>query len=66
MEKKMTELYRKNLKDAVHFYLTNSAHIDVSHGDKLEIVYFILLPFTKYLPKEKKILFHDEVDRSTT
>lgn len=45
--------------------MKNSAHIDVAHGNKLEIVYFILLPFTKYLPKEKKIVFHEKVDRST-
>jgi inositol 1,4,5-triphosphate receptor type 1/inositol 1,4,5-triphosphate receptor type 3 len=42
-----------------------SAHIDVAHGEKLEIVYFILLPFARYLPKEKKIVFHETVDRST-
>ena len=45
--------------------MENSAHIDVVHSDKLEIVYFILLPFTKYLPKERKIQFHEKVDRST-
>lgn len=36
------------------------------HDENLEVVYFIKLPLTKYLPKEQKILFHDEVDRSTT
>lgn len=42
-----------------------SAHIDVLHDNKLETIYFILLPFTSYLPKEKKLNFHEEVDRST-
>ena len=54
------------MKIAVNFYIANSAHIEVVHGDKLELVYFILLPYTKFLPKDKKIAFHDDVDRSTT
>jgi inositol 1,4,5-triphosphate receptor type 1/inositol 1,4,5-triphosphate receptor type 3 len=45
--------------------MQKSAHIDVMHGDKIETVYFILLPFTSYLPKDKKVQFHDQVDRST-
>lgn len=28
------------------------------------MAYFILLPFVKFLPKEKKIEFHDSVDRT--
>ena len=46
--------------------MTNSAHIDVVHNDKIEIVYFIKLPLTKFLLKEYKLQFHEEVDRSTT
>jgi hypothetical protein len=65
-EKEKAEKFRAILKEAVNFYIRNSAHIDVCHGDLLEIVYFIKLPFTKYLPKEKKTAFHDQVDRSTT
>ncbi|CAD8168125.1 unnamed protein product [Paramecium pentaurelia] len=60
------EQYRKDLQMAINFYLENSAHIDVMHDDNLEVVYFIKLPSTNYLPKEQKILFHDQVDRSTT
>lgn len=54
------------LKDAVSFYIHNSAHIDVVYRDHLEIVFFILLPLTKHLPKDKKNIFQEEVDRNTT
>ncbi len=32
--------------------------------EKLEVVYFIKLPYTKYLPKDKKNEFNENVDRS--
>lgn len=44
--------YREDLELAVTFYMLNSAHIDIMHDGNLEIVYFIKLPMTKYLPKE--------------
>ena len=49
---------------AFEFFFNNTAHIDVVRNNKLELVYFILLPFTKSLPKEKKTHFHEVVDRS--
>lgn len=33
-------------------------------NEKLELVYFIKLPYTKFLPKDKKNEFNDNVDRS--
>ncbi len=32
----------------------------------MEIVYFIILPYAKCLPKEKKQEFHENVDRNNT
>lgn len=46
--------------------MTNSATIEVIRNDRIEIVFFIKLPFTHKLPKEKKDEFHDLVDRSST
>ena len=60
------EKKRKLLIQAFRFFYENSAHIDVVRNEKLEIIYFILLPFTKALPKENKTEFHEEVDRSNT
>ncbi len=51
---------------AFRFFYENSAHIDVFRKDKLELVHFILLPYTKAMPKDKKVDFHDNVDRSNT
>ena len=33
------------------FFSENVANIDVIRNEKIELVYFILLPFTKSLPK---------------
>jgi len=52
------------MKKAFNFFYKNCAHIDVVRNDNLEVVYFILLPYTHCLPKEEKTLFHDGVDRS--
>jgi inositol 1,4,5-triphosphate receptor type 1 len=49
---------------AFEFFFNNTAHIDVVRNNKLELVYFILLPYTKSLPKDKKTAFHEMVDRS--
>jgi hypothetical protein len=51
---------------AFEFFISNSATIEVIRNDKIEIVYFILLPYVHLLPKEKKVDFHDMVDRSST
>lgn len=53
-------------KDAFKFFVTNSAAIEVIRNNEIEIVYFILLPYTHNLPKEKKNEFHELVDRSST
>ena len=55
---------QRTRENAVDFFFANTAHIDVVRNDKLELVYFILLPFTKQLPKDKKKEFHENVDRS--
>jgi inositol 1,4,5-triphosphate receptor type 1/inositol 1,4,5-triphosphate receptor type 3 len=46
--------------------MKNSASIEVVRNDELEIVYFIKLPYTHLLPKEKKVEFSDWVDRGST
>ena len=46
------------------FFFENTAHIDVVRKENLELVYFILLPYAKALPKEKKTEIHEKVDRS--
>ena len=46
------------------FFFEYTAHIDVVRKDKLELVYFILLPYAIALPKDKKTEFHENVDRS--
>lgn len=55
---------RKRMKQAFEFFFTHTAHIDVVRNNKLELVYFILLPYSKALPKDKKTAFHEVVDRS--
>jgi inositol 1,4,5-triphosphate receptor type 1 len=52
------------LRKAIDFYYSNTAHIDVMRGNRLEMVYFPLLPYCKDLPKEKKTNFQEVVDRS--
>ena len=54
------------LRKAFFFFADNTAHIDVVRNEKLEMVYFMLLPYCKLLPKEKKQQFHNSVDRSNT
>jgi len=62
-EKKLEELKRRNekkkklLKRALNFFSVNSAHIEVVREEKLDIVSFILLPYTHCLPKETKTFF---------
>lgn len=46
--------------------MSNSAHIEIVRDDSLEIVFFPLLPYCRCLPKDKKYLFQEEVDRSST
>lgn len=68
-QKKMEESdekKRKLLKKAFEFFITNTASIEVIRNDQIEIIYFILLPYTHLLPKEKKDEFHEKVDRSST
>ena len=54
------------LKTSFEFFITNSATIEVVRNEKLELVFFFLLPHTKNMPKEKKIEFHELVDRGST
>ena len=42
------------LRKAFFFFADNTAHIDVVRNEKLEMVYFMLLPYCKLLPKENK------------
>ena len=58
------EAKRRRMSMAFEFFFNNTAHIDVVRNNNLELVYFILLPYTKSLPKEKKTEFHETVDRS--
>ena len=57
---------RMHFNRAFEFFISNSATIEVIRNDNIEIVYFILLPYVLLLPKEKKVEFHDMVDRSST
>ncbi|CAD8132784.1 unnamed protein product [Paramecium pentaurelia] len=63
-EKKAEKL--KQAKRAFDFFYKNSASIEVVRNNEIEIVYFILLPYTNNLPKEQKVEFHENVDRSST
>lgn len=65
-EQEKLQRKKRILKKAFDFYSNNSASIEVIRNDNIEIVYFILLPYTQKLPKEIKIEFHDKVDRSST
>lgn len=59
------EYKRKILRKAFNFFQDNTAHIDVVRNDKLELVYFMLLPYCHCLPKDNKIEFHENVDRQS-
>lgn len=61
-EKAKKEIY----KEALRFFDKNSAHIEVVRNDDLEVVHFIILPFCHYLPKETKIDFHENVNRTSS
>lgn len=65
---KKAEIKNKRLKKAFAFFYENTAHVDVireyESEKKIEMAYFILLPFVKFLPKEKKSEFHQSVDRT--
>ncbi|CAD8068825.1 unnamed protein product [Paramecium sonneborni] len=63
-EKKAEKI--KLVKKAFDFFYKNSASIEVIRNNEIEIVYFILLPYTHNLPKEQKLEFHENVDRSST
>ncbi|CAD8103545.1 unnamed protein product [Paramecium sonneborni] len=56
----------KLVKRAFDFFYKNSASIEVVRSNEIEIVYFILLPYTNNLPQEQKFEFHENVDRSST
>ncbi|EGR30673.1 MIR domain protein [Ichthyophthirius multifiliis] len=64
-QQKEEEENKKMLKKAFFFFSDHTAHIDVVRNNQLEIVFFILLPFTDCLPKDKKIEFHENVDRQS-
>lgn len=61
---KQLEKFKENLKKAVSFLFKNTAHIEVLRNGELETIYFMLLPFCKRLPKDKKKEFNETVDRS--
>lgn len=52
------------LKEAVRFFACNSATIEVVRDNRLEKVYFIILPFCRFLPKETKTEFNEGVNRA--
>ena len=57
---------KRRLKKAFKFFSSNTAHIDVVRNDKIEVIYFILLPYVHCFPKENKNEFHENVDRDNS
>jgi hypothetical protein len=53
------------LQEAFFFFSEHSGHVEVSRNDKLELVFFFILPYMHSLPDEKKADFHENVDRSS-
>ena len=51
---KKDETESRRLGQAFEFFFNYTAHIDVVRKNKVELVYFILLPYIKALPKDKK------------
>ena len=64
--KQKTDERRRRLKKTFKFLMSNTAHIEIVRDDKLEIVFFPLLPYCSCLPKDQKKKFEEEVDRSST
>ena len=54
------------MKKAFNFFSSNCENIDIVRDDKIELVFFIKLPYCHWLPDEKKKSFNEEVDRSST
>ena len=54
----------KNLKEALRFFKKNTAQIDIIRNDKLERLYFPLMPFCQNLSEKEQKKFHVSVDRT--
>lgn len=55
---------KKLVRDGMKFFAEHSAHIEVLRNKRPEKVYFLMLPYCHFLPKEIKNGFNDLVDRS--
>ncbi|EGR28323.1 MIR domain protein [Ichthyophthirius multifiliis] len=59
----MDEVINKYFKEALKFFKTNSASIEIIKNDQIQKVRFIKLPYTHYLDKDQKTLFQNKVKR---
>ena len=58
---------RKQLvKQAILFFKDKMAHIEILRDNKIEKIYFPLLPCCKHLAKDVRVEFHETVNRSST
>ncbi|KRW98864.1 MIR motif [Pseudocohnilembus persalinus] len=64
LNKKKMEEKKKMLKSTLKFFYKNTAHIDIVRDDQLEQIFFIKLPYTLFMPKEKKTEFNNNVSRT--
>ena len=61
------EVEKKQLiREAVSFFRSNMAHIEIVRDGQLQKIYFPLLPFCKFLAKSLKTEFHETVTRTST
>ena len=57
---------QKLMKKSISFFRQHTCNIDMVRDDKIYTVYFPKLPFCKLLPKDAKVEFHDDVDRTSS
>lgn len=57
---------KEMIREAINFFKSKMAHIEIVREGKLEKIYFPLLPFCFCLPKKVKKDFHEDVNRSST
>mmetsp|Transcript_20239 Transcript_20239/g.17444 ORF Transcript_20239/g.17444 Transcript_20239/m.17444 type:complete len:276 (+) Transcript_20239:842-1669(+) len=60
VEKKMI------IREAITFFRTNMAHIEIVREDQVQKIYFPVLPFCKYLSKNLRSEFNESVVRTST
>lgn len=58
--------FKTTLHEAVKFFKSKMAHIEIIREDKLEKIYFPILPFCSHLPDKTKKEFHEGVNRTST